>query len=225
MGACASRGPLPQSSLQRIKSIDDGCHGSARRVNDKCGVYGDSLVTIESKTEQESSPDELRQENTAYRLTRKNAYDFIWQYMEDITEVARNPSEEAWAIFWDKNHTKDYLLIRPSGNPLDLKGAISMFETGDIKNFSDTMVAVESLKILADGLVATMVFKSEQLFNYKGSQEDDLVTWTVVLVADQDLQQPKITNIHRSPGKRVGSVFTVSGNSDFPVAAQENHGN
>uniref|UniRef100_A0A7S3P8C0 Uncharacterized protein n=1 Tax=Amphora coffeiformis TaxID=265554 RepID=A0A7S3P8C0_9STRA len=224
MGACASRGALPQSSIQIMKKkIDDG-HGPARRVNENGGTHGDSLVTIESKTEQESTiPDEFRQENAAvyYRLNQKNVYDFIWQYMEDITEVAQNPSEKAWANFWDKNHTKDYILIRPSGNPLDLKGAIAMFETGDITNFSDAMVAVESLKILGDGLVATMVFKSEQLFNYKGSQEDDLVTWTAVLVADQDLQQPKITNIHRSPGKRVGSVFC--GNSDSPSKEKSDH--
>lgn len=188
-------------------NTDDMNTTISTRIKPK-GLCRDSLLTLESRTEQESSPGDSFRPEAPYRLTQKIVYDFIWQYMDDFTNVAQDPSAKAWAQFWDRNHAKDYVLVRPSGNPLDLKGLITMFETKDITDFSDSVVAVESLKILGDGTVATMIFKSEQIFNYKGSQEDDVATWTAVLVADQDLHQPKITNIHRSTGRRVGAVFT-----------------
>lgn len=184
--------------------------GSNRRLRNskKREESGHISSTSECKTEREPSPEELHPEgNGPFRLDDKNVYDFIWQYMEDFTEIAQKPSSGAWTKFWDRNHTKDYILIRPSGNPLDLHGLIAMFEKGDIAEFSDTMVAVESVKIFADGAVAVMVFKSEQIFKFKGTQEEDLATWTVVLVADHVAQQPRITNIHRATGKRVGEVF------------------
>lgn len=170
-------------------------------------------LSKESRTDREHSPDQLRPdssidaESNAFRLDEKNVYDFIWQYMEDFTEIAQNTSSKAWTRFWERNHTKDYIYIRPSGNPLDMKGYMEMFESGDIQEFSDTMVAVESIKLFADGEVAVMVFKSEQIFEFRGTLEEDLVTWTVVLVADQCAQRPRITNIHRATGKQVGQVF------------------
>jgi hypothetical protein len=84
-----------------------------------------------------------------------------------------------------------------------MNGLIAMFEDGDIKDFSDTMIAVESVKILAQGQVAVMVFKSEQVFKYKGVQEEDFATWTAVIVPEDGT--PKITNIHRSSGKKIDS--------------------
>jgi hypothetical protein len=74
-------------------------------------------------------------------------------------------------------------------------------------------VAVESLKILAEGQVAVMVFKSDQAFKYKGNLEEDLATWTAVLVADEECQKARITNIQRSTGKKIDQVFSGQGNT------------
>lgn len=196
MGACTSRVNLavPESVTKKKKE----CIRSAFKL---------SQMQSQEDSKTDRSPDELDSDATIFRLDEKNVYDFIWQYMEDFTDVAQKPTSEEWTKFWERNHTKDYILIRPSGNPLDLKGLIDMFVSGDIKDFSDTMVAVESIKIFADGAIAVMVFKSEQIFVYKGKQEEDTTTWTVVLVADQIVQQPRITNIHRATGRRVGEVF------------------
>jgi hypothetical protein len=70
----------------------------------------------------------LSEDSARFRLTEKIVYDFIWKYMEDLTAVAQDSSTWAWKRHWDHNHASDYLLIRPSGNPLDMAGAIALFE-------------------------------------------------------------------------------------------------
>lgn len=139
-------------------------------------------------------------------LTEKNVYDFIWGYLEEFTSVAQadTSSRDPWERFWKNRHTQDYLLIRPSGNPLNLNGLIAMFESGDISDYCEQIIAVESIKILGGGSAAVMVFKSEQIFRYKGELEEDITTQTMVLVWEDS--RPKITSVHRGTGKQIDSV-------------------
>lgn len=80
----------------------------------------------------------LSEDTARFRLTEKIAYDFIWKYMEDLTAVAQDSSTWAWKRHWDNNHASDYLLIRPSGNPLNMAGVIAMFEVSVVINGKQT---------------------------------------------------------------------------------------
>ena len=215
MGTCTSRtGTSEQecaANKENEKTLTTRISLRTNRTGSKMSDHG----LMESKTDFELT--DGTQVGRVFRLTNKIVNDFIWQYMEEFTENAQQPSAESWKKFWDKHHTEDYILIRPSGNPLSLDGLIDMFQSGDITNFSDSVVAVESIKILGDGAVATMVFKSEQIFNYKGNDCDDIATWTVVLVTDQEQQRPRITNIHRAPGKAVQDVCNPSSAEPEPT--------
>ena len=148
-------------------------------------------------------------------LTERSVYDFVWAYMEEFTETAvyctgpnSGISWNRWNDFWINHHTPDYLLVRPSGNTLDAIGLRTMFEQGDISQYSEQVVAVESIKVIVPNLMAVMIFRSEQEFMYMGTKEEDFATWTAVVVVHDG--RLKFTNIHRSSGKKVNAVYQTN---------------
>ena len=157
-------------------------------------------------------------------LTERAAYDFVWNYMDQFTETASycngtGSSLEAWSAFWNDYHTPDYLLVRPSGNTLDQVGLRTMFESGDIVNFSDQVVMVESVQVFGNGVVAVVIFKSQQEFIYKGCKEEDFCTWTAVIVPHQG--RLKLSNIQRSSGKRINAVYSNTTKNQASIDKEE----
>jgi len=169
-------------------------------------------------------PSSIQEEGTPqHRLSERDIYDFVWEYMESFTKVAQEHShgkfaggddeeeeekkksqedDDAWNLFWQTFHTPDYLLIRPSGNSLDVGGYRKLFESGQITNFSEQVVAVESIKLLGSQ-IACVVFKTEQSFHLREQRMEDFLTWSAVIVQDATTGQLQITNIHRSAGRSI----------------------
>lgn len=170
-----------------------------------CGRSVENEVLKETELEHQ---DHLAPDETASPLlTEKLVYDFIWEYVEEYTEVTKTPEAGSlrWEQFWDKYFTKDYILIRPSGNPLDFNGTKNVFEGGVLTDYEETMIGVESIKVLAGGEGAVAVFRSNQNFKYIGKEVQDICMWTVVLVMSDGV--PKFCNMQRSTGKDINSVY------------------
>jgi hypothetical protein len=133
-------------------------------------------------------------------LTLRAVHDRIYDWMERFTEITneRPLDREKLEASIESFYAKDFILMRPSGNPLDRNGMVRMFESQKMSEFTHDMIAIESTKILPPGNAASMVFKSEQCFVYEGKSNQDYAAWTAVLIIEDG--EIKITNLHRSAG-------------------------
>ena len=86
---------------------------------------------------------------------------------------------EKMGSFFVNNSTSDFLLIRPSGNPIDAKGFQRMMNSGDIKQENAEITKIHRLEFLSDN-VAMCIFTLGSKFSYKGTPNDDLPTVTSI---------------------------------------------
>ena len=97
-----------------------------------------------------------------------------------------------------ENATKDFLFIRPSGNPIDALGFIEMRTSGDLSCDGYTDVKkIRKLEFLSDD-VAMCVFTLRSSFVYKDIQNSDLATVTAILKKINN--QWKLSWMQRSSG-------------------------
>ena len=99
--------------------------------------------------------------------------------------------------FFVNNSTSDFLLIRPSGNPIDAKGFQRMMNSGDIKQESSEISRINRFEFLSDN-VAMCIFTLGSKFSYKGTPNDDLPTVTSIFKKVNNIW--KIHWMHRSTG-------------------------
>ena len=78
--------------------------------------------------------------------------------------------------FFVNNATADFLLIRPSGNPISAKG-FEMMSSGDVVQEKAEITKIHKFEFLSDD-VAMCVFTLGAKFSYKGTPNDDLPTVT-----------------------------------------------
>ena len=96
------------------------------------------------------------------------------------------------------NATKDFLFIRPSGNPIDALGFIKMKTRGELSCDGYTDIKkIRKLEFLSDD-VAMCVFTLRSSFVYKDIQNSDLATVTAILKKINN--QWKFSWMHRSSG-------------------------
>ena len=96
------------------------------------------------------------------------------------------------------NATKDFLFIRPSGNPIDALGFIKMKTSGELSLDGYTDIKkVRKLEFLSDD-VAMCVFTLRTSFIYQDIQNSDLATVTAILKKINN--QWKFSWMHRSSG-------------------------
>ncbi len=93
-----------------------------------------------------------------------------------LNELA-NPEE--MGSFFVKNATSDFLLIRPSGNPLDAAGFEKMMTSGDIIQDKAEITKIHRLEFLSANIVMC-IFTLGSKFSYKGKPNDDLPTVTSI---------------------------------------------
>ena len=86
---------------------------------------------------------------------------------------------EKMGSFFVNNSTSDFLLIRPSGNPIDALGFERMINSGDIKQENAEITKIHRLEFLSDN-VAMCIFTLGSKFSYKGTPNDDLPTVTSI---------------------------------------------
>ena len=117
---------------------------------------------------------------------------------EKIIQLLDNFTANDYGEFLLDNATKDFLFIRPSGNPIDASGFIKMRISGDLSCDGYTDVKkIRKLEFLSDD-VAMCVFTLRTSFVYKDVQNTDLATITAIIKKINN--QWKFSWMHRSSG-------------------------
>ena len=117
---------------------------------------------------------------------------------EQIIQLLENFTAGDYGEFLLDNATKDFLFIRPSGNPIDALGFIKMRTSGDLSCDGYTDIKkIRKLEFFSDD-VAMCVFTLRSSFVYKDIQNSDLATVTAILKKINN--QWKLSWMHRSSG-------------------------
>ena len=117
---------------------------------------------------------------------------------EKIIQLIDNFTANDFGEFLINNSTKDFLFIRPSGNPIDASGFIKMRTSGDLSCDGYTDIKkIHKLEFLSDD-VAMCVFTLRSSFVYKDVQNSDLATVTAIIKRINN--QWKFSWMHRSSG-------------------------
>ena len=126
---------------------------------------------------------------------------------EKIIQLLENFTAEDFGEFLFNNATKDFLFIRPSGNPIDASGFIEMRTSGDLSFDGYTDIKkIRKLEFLSDD-VAMCVFTLRTSFVYKDIQNTDLATVTAIIKKINN--QWKFSWIHRSSGNSNLSLWNL----------------
>ena len=86
---------------------------------------------------------------------------------------------EKMGSFFVKNATSDFLLIRPSGNPIDAAGFEKMMTSGDVIQEKAEINKIHRFEFLSANIVMC-IFTLGSKFSYKGKPNDDLPTVTSI---------------------------------------------
>ena len=78
-----------------------------------------------------------------------------------------------------KHMSDDCVFVRPSGNPLDKAGWDAMMNNADVSVTSNELVGINKLKIVGD--LAYVCYTTHGVFNYKGTENNDVAVLTSVL--------------------------------------------
>ena len=116
---------------------------------------------------------------------------------EKIIQVIDNFTANDYGEFLLNNATKDFLFIRPSGNPIDASGFIKMRTSGDISNGYCDVKKIHKLEFLSID-VAMCVFSLRSYFVYKDIQNSDIATVTAIIKKINN--QWKLSWMQRSSG-------------------------
>ena len=106
-------------------------------------------------------------------------------------------SPEKMGYFFMNNATSDFLLIRPSGNPITAKGFEEMMNSGDVVQEKAEITKIHRFEFLSDN-VAMCIFTLGSKFSYKGTPNNDLPTVTSIFKKVGDVW--KIHWMQRSSG-------------------------
>ena len=117
---------------------------------------------------------------------------------EQIIQLLENFTAGDYGEFLLDNATKDFLFIRPSGNPIDALGFIKMRTSGDLSCDGYTDIKkIRKLEFFSND-VAMCVFTLRSSFVYKDIQNSDLATVTAILKKINN--QWKLSWMQRSSG-------------------------
>ena len=126
---------------------------------------------------------------------------------EKIIQLLDNFTANDFGEFLLNNATKDFLFIRPSGNPIDALGFIEMRTSGDLSRDGYTDIQkIRKLEFFSDD-AAMCVFTLRSSFVYKDVQNTDLATVTAILKKINN--QWKFSWMHRSSGDSENSLWDL----------------
>ena len=100
------------------------------------------------------------------------------------------------STFLIPNATKDFLAVRPSGNPISAEKLVGMFDSKDLVAESSELIKIHKIEIFDE--VAYAVFTLNEIFNFKGNQNKDLSTYTCIFKNENGLW--KYSWMQRSQG-------------------------
>ena len=78
------------------------------------------------------------------------------------------------------------VIIRPSGNPMDLATWKGMLTSEDVEVVSDEVVSIDTVIELAAGQVAVVVYTTHSVFKYKGTPNDDIAKFSATFEKQAD---------------------------------------
>ena len=117
---------------------------------------------------------------------------------KNIITLLESFTANDYGEYFIDNATKDFLFIRPSGNPIDASGFIKMRTSGDLSHDGYCEVnKIHKIEFLSFDVVMC-VFTLRTSFVYKNVQNSDLATVTAILKRTNN--QWKFSWIHRSCG-------------------------
>ena len=129
-----------------------------------------------------------------------SAQDEILSLLENLAAA------EYYHEFLRENGTKDFLFIRPSGNPIDADGLEKMTLCGDVIDNYSEIIDIQKLEFFSD-ISAMCVFAMRENMEYKGINNDDLAIYTSIFKKVNS--KWKISLMHRSSGETDLSLWTV----------------
>ena len=113
--------------------------------------------------------------------------------IENLINGYANSKDSSFLI---SNVTEDFLAVRPSGNPISAEKLVGMFDSKDLVAESSELIKIHKIEIFVE--VAYAVFTLNEIFNFKGSQNKDLSTYTCIFKNENGLW--KYSWMQRSQG-------------------------
>ena len=113
--------------------------------------------------------------------------------IEDLINGYANSKDSTFLI---PNATKDFLAVRPSGNPISAEKLVGMFDSKDLVAVSSELIRIHKIEIFDK--VAYAVFTLNEIFSFKGNQNKDLSTYTCIFKNENGLW--KYSWMQRSQG-------------------------
>ena len=98
--------------------------------------------------------------------------------IKEIEELINGYSNSKDSSFLIPNTTEDFLIIRPSGNPISAINLVGMFENKDLVAESSELVKTHKIEIFDK--VAYAVFTLNEIFSFKGNQNTDLYKYKCI---------------------------------------------
>ena len=125
---------------------------------------------------------------------------------KQIIQLLENFAANDYGEFLLNNATKDFLFIRPSGNPIDVMGFIEMSTSGDVSDGYCDIQSIRKLDFFSPN-AAMCVFTLRSSFVYKDIQNSDLATVTAIIKKIKN--QWKFSWMHRSSGDSNLSLWNL----------------
>jgi ketosteroid isomerase-like protein len=97
---------------------------------------------------------------------------------EKIKDIVKDMCNTDHTVGMRHTHD-DCLFIRPTGNPLDMKGWDAMMNNDKVRVDSNELVSINKMKIVGD--MAFVCYTNHGKFNYMGNENDDIAVLTSVL--------------------------------------------
>ena len=95
--------------------------------------------------------------------------------IEDLINGYANSKDSSFLI---PNVTKDFLAVRPSGNPISAEKLVGMFDSKDLVAESSEIIKIHKIEIFDE--VAYAVSTLNEIFSFKGNQNKDISTSTCI---------------------------------------------
>jgi hypothetical protein len=124
--------------------------------------------------------------------------------IEGSFAVAKSKDAAQFDAYAAKFMLPDWTCIRPSGNPMDLKLWKSMLTSEDIKTTQMQLKSVDTCKIFADGKAALVTYTTHDIFEYKGTPNEDIAKWSVT--CEKTADGWKTVHMHRASGQPAAST-------------------
>ena len=143
----------------------------------------------------------------------------LHDFYDDLNSNIHSKSRECWKALYEKYHAPGYLMVRPSGNPIDDDGFIDLFCCEDIRMHKFHLVRVQDVRILAQGLVAIVIYTVDQYFSYKGILQQDRAVLSCIM--EEVCGDIKIKQEHRSTGKPIQELRWEEHHKDAAAGEEE----